>query len=221
MNIIITSLLFVLLPFSSSSCKNYKCPELYKLNPKTCLCDPAREVRFCRRMCLEDLVMTPFCECKKPAFCKAIPCPEGTVQDPSNCQCVPTRSIKPLPICSPVCPVGQIFDALNCKCRDFMVDCETTCPRTHRLTKNCKCRRKRPRACGIRSCKRWHVRDSRTCQCKERRGDVCEIACDLGWKVYPGRCECVREIRCPIKRCKPGFRKSKSQCRCVKRRNPL
>ena len=163
MNKLLTILFFFLLKYISSNCSGYYCPKLYILNKKTCLCDPENKLFLCKRPCFNNLVITPFCECKIPAFCKAIPCPEGTIKDPSNCVCYPLNSIKPLP-----------------------------------FQKNC----------GIRKCKRYHELDKKNCKCVEKKGDICEIACPPRKKIYPGVCRCKRIIKCPIKRCKRGFRKS-------------
>ena len=173
-------------------CRNFTCPDLYILNRSTCLCHPRKTPFPCEKLCLQGLVLTPFCECKRAAVCKAIPCELGTIQDPSTCTCHPLHPIEPIPICDQKCP----FD--------------------HILTADCECQPILPAKCGIRKCKRWHRLDKNKCACVERPGPVCEIACSSGKRVYPGACRCVPEIKCPIRSCRRGY--SKSHCKCVKRR---
>ena len=210
---------FLLFLKTSFCCKNYSCPPLYILNKKTCYCDPARKPHLCKRSCREGLVITPFCECKKPVICTAIACREGTIKDPSTCICVPIRRVKPFPLCLKICKPGYVLDRLTCTCKGPFVDCSRKCPYNHVLTEDCRCEPIRPQKCGIRKCKWAHILDKRKCACVEKSLGMCKILCRDGMRVYPGHCKCVPEIKCPIKRCRPGYRRSRRKCRCISRIN--
>ena len=130
-------------------------------------------------------------------------CPRGQVIRPGKCQCVPRRSCQ-ITQCKP----NTFLNSKKCGC--FPVVSPPSKPPA-------------PPAlpapplppsgsCHIATCDYRYRLNKQKCKCQIKRGIMCRKGCRPGFRIYPGKCKCIKIPFCLISSCVKGFRLSGNKC---------
>ena len=194
-----------------------------------CKCEQQNQY-VCDKLCEKGFRIEAPCNCVPDQIsddgtfndCKINQCKPGFFLDSDFCEC----EEKDEPVCEIECPMGQIVYPGICKCvQEYECDIQS-CKGSSTLTLDCQCaedacsiqcpphtvfqapcacvpstEQVSPDLCNILKCKAGFSLDSQECDCVEVLGITCRIGCPPGFKVFPGKCECLPQIDCPIAQC--------------------